>query len=144
MKKFWILSIVLIFSLGSAVLYSSCGGPRTIVVEEGWDLLGEAKVNFIRDRDEIDVNSDTRYTALVFQVKEREIRLNELAIHFPNGDKLEPNLDDVVQADQYSRVIDIDREGRVIDKVSFRYRTTGNILEGRATVLVLGKRAELF
>lgn len=121
----------------------SCGGSkRTVVVEEGWDLLGERKVNFVRDRDEIDVTSENRYTSVVFMVQDQDVRLNDLKIQFTNGDKLEPQLDDVVTADNYSRVIDIDREGRMIDKISFRYRTTGNVLKGRANVLVMGKRAE--
>ena len=111
-----------------------------MVVEEGWELLGERKVDFVRDKDEMDITSENKYTAVAFYVRDRDVRLNEVKIFYQNGDKLEPTLDDVIPADQYSRVIEIDKEGRVLDKIEFRYRTTGNILKGRADVLVMGKR----
>lgn len=141
MKKGIIPDLLLIFTILSTILVSSCGASkRTMVIEEGWDLLGEQKVDFVRDRDEIDITSEEKYTGIAFYVQDRDVRLNEVTIYYQNGDKLEPSLDDVITADTYSRVIDIDREGRVLDKIQFRYRTTGNILKGRAKVLVIGKR----
>ena len=141
MKKNALSHLLLIFIVLSAVLISSCGASRkTMVVEEVWELLGERKVDFVRDKDELDITSENKYTAIVFYVRDRDVRLNEVKIYYQNGDKLEPTLDDVIPADQYSRVIEIDKEGRVLDKIEFRYRTTGNILKGRADVLVMGKR----
>jgi hypothetical protein len=120
---------------------ASCGSSRrTIAIEEGWDLLGERKVDFVRDKDEIDVKAGNRYTALRFQVEDREVRLNDLRITFTNGDKLEPNVDVLIPAGKFSRDIELSAEGRYIDKISFTYRTTGNLLKGRANVLVFGKR----
>lgn len=122
-------------------LEMACGpSRRTIAVEEGWEILGEQKVDFVRDKDEIDVNSSNRFTALRFKVEGRDVRINDLVIYFQNGDKLEPALDEVVTADQFSRDIQLSAEGRYIDKLAFKYRTTGNLLKGRANVLVLGRR----
>lgn len=123
------------------IFMSACGtSRRSIAIEEGWEMLGESKVNFVRDKDQIKVYSSNSYTAIRFRVEDRDVIINDLRIYFTNGDKLEPNIDEVVTADQYSRVIDLAREGRNIDRIEFRYRTTGNILRGRANVLVLGKR----
>ena len=145
MKKSLPVFIGLIISILMAFVMSSCGSSRkTVVVEEGWEKLGEAKVNFVRDRDEIDVTSDNKYTAIVFMVQDRDVRLNDLKIQFTNGDKLEPQMDDVITADSYSKVIEIDRDGRLIDNISFKYRTTGNVLKGRANVLVMGRRQQPF
>jgi len=141
MKKNTLTHLLLIFIVLSSVLLSACGASRkTMVVEEGWELLGERKVDFVRDKDELDITSENKFTAISFYVRDRDVRLNEVKIFYQNGDKLEPTLDDVIPADQYSRVIEIDKEGRVLDKIEFRYRTTGNILKGRADVLVMGKR----
>ncbi len=137
LKKITTLCLVLF----STVLSSSCfSSRRSIGIEEGWELLGERKVNFVRDKDDIQVNSRNKFTALRFRVEDREIRLNDLKIYFQNGDKLEPALDENIPANQYSRVIDISAEGRYIEKIEFKYRTTGNILQGRANVYVLGKK----
>lgn len=113
---------------------------RAIGIEEGWELLSEQKVNFVRDKDNILVSSRTLYTAMRFKVERRDIHLSDLKIYFQNGDKLEPNINEDIQAGQFSRIIDLGREGRAIDHIEFKYRTTGNLLKGRATVLVLGKK----
>ncbi|HZG99438.1 MAG TPA: hypothetical protein VEY32_00070, partial [Flavisolibacter sp.] len=42
---------------------SCISSRRSIAIEEGWELLGEQKVNFVRDVDEIQVNSRSRFTA---------------------------------------------------------------------------------
>ena len=120
---------------------TSCGtSRRSIAIEQGWELLGEEKVNFVRDNDAINVTSSNRFTHIKFRIEDREVRLNNLKITLENGDVLQPALDDVVAPDQYSRDILIANEGRLIREISFRYRTTGNVLQGRANVLVLGKR----
>ena len=113
---------------------------RSIGIEEGWELLSERKVNFVRDKDEIVVNNRTLYTALRFKVEDRDAHINDLKIYFQNGDKLEPSIDDDIQADAFSKVIDLGREGRYIDKIEFKYRTTGSVIKGRANVLVLAKK----
>ena len=123
------------------ILAISCSSTRrSISIEEGWDLLGEQKVNFVRDRDGIKVFSNTAYTAIRFKVENREVRINELNVVYQNGDKLNPAIDDVVAADQYSKIIELTPEGKIIRSVDFSYRTTGNVLRGRANVLVFGKR----
>jgi hypothetical protein len=122
-------------------LLVSCGpSRRSVGVEEGWELLSERKVNFVRDKDEITVNSRDQFIAIRFKVEDRDVRLHDLKIYFRNGDKLEPNIDETISANQFSREIELARDGRYIDRIEFKYRTTGNILKGRANMLVFGKR----
>jgi len=129
-----------LFILALFVL-SSCGSSRrSIGLEEGWELLSERKVNFVRDKDEIVIESRNQFTALRFKVEDRDVRLNDLKIYFDNGDKLEPSLDEIIPANESSRIIELARDGRRIDKIEFRYRTTGNVLKGRANVLLIGKK----
>ncbi len=119
----------------------SCGSSRrALAVEEGWDLLGELKVNFGRDRDILEVRSSTRYTNIRFKVEEKEIKLNELKVVYRNGDKLEPTIDETIAADQFSRIIELGPEGKDIVRIEFKYRSTGSLLTGRANVLIFGKR----
>lgn len=130
-----------VLSLFISTIFHACGSSRKVVgLEEGWELLSESKVNFVRDKDEIEVNNRNMFTAIRFKVEDRDIRINDLKIFFQNGDKLEPAIDEIIQADQYSRTIDLALEGRYISKIEFRYRTTGSLLQGRANVLVIGKR----
>jgi len=133
----FVLSLLLLVSF----IAVSCGSSRrTVGIEEGWELLGEEKVNFVRDRDEIDVNSRNQFTAIRFKVEDRDIRLQDLEITYQNGDKLKPAIDIEIPAGQSSRIIELAADGKYIDKISFAYRTTGNLLKGRAKVLIIGKR----
>ena len=130
-----ILLLIFLFAL------ASCSSSRkSIGVEEGWELLSESKVNFVRDKDEIRINSHNQFTAIRFKVEDREVRINDVKIYFDNGDKLEPNIDEVILADQYSRIIELAKDGSYIDRIEFKYRTTGNVLKGRANVILFGKR----
>ncbi|MEO6452913.1 MAG: hypothetical protein ABIN97_02510 [Ginsengibacter sp.] len=123
------------------MLNTSCApARRSIAVEDGWDLLGEQKADFVKDKDVVEVHSSYKFTAIRFKVEKHDVRLNELKVYFQNGDKLEPSLDDIITADQYSREIELSQDGKVVYKIEFKYRTPGNIFKGRANVLVFGKR----
>ena len=123
------------------IINASCApARRSIAVEEGWDLLGEKKVDFVRSTDVIEVHSTYKFTAIRFKVEKHDVRLSELKITYQNGDKLEPALDDILPADQYSREIELAQDGKFVNKIEVKYRTTGNIFKGRANLLVFGKR----
>ena len=123
------------------IINASCAPPRrTLAIEEGWDLLGEKKVDFVRSTDVIEIHSTYKFTAIRFKVEKHDVRLSELKITYQNGDKLEPALDDILPADQYSREIELAQDGKFIYKIEFKYRTTGNIFKGRANMLIFGKR----
>lgn len=130
------LAIVLIVTV-----FTSCGSTKTIAVEEGWDLLGEQKVNFVTDNDKINVYNQTLYTALKFQVTTKDVHINDVNIVYPNGDKLNPSVDEDIAAGSFSKEIELDPLGKEIRAVQFKYRSKGNLLKGRARVLVFGKRA---
>ena len=124
-----------------AIINASCAPPRrTLALEEGWDLLGEKKVDFVRSTDVIEIHSTYKFTAIRFKVEKHEVRLTGVKISYQNGDKLEHALDDVLPADQYSREIELAQDGKFIYKIEFKYRTTGNIFKGRANMLIFGKR----
>lgn len=140
LKRLFFFSLIL-FSVTSLL---SCGSSRAVAIEEGWELLAERKVNFVRDKDEVDVTSRNQFTAIKFRVEGKDVRINDLKIYFDNGDKLEPSLDAIITAGEESKLIELGREGRNIDRLEFKYRSTGNLLDGRANVLVFGKRFNLY
>lgn len=136
-KKYFIAAGLLLLITQSF----SCNSSRqSIGIEEGWDLLGEMKVNFVRDRDALEVRNSNKYTALRFKIEKRDVRLNNLTVYYINGDKLSPTVDDEIKAGQSSRVIELAAEGKTLNKIAFKYRTKGSILKGRGRVLVFGKR----
>ena len=140
MKRNVLLMRVLIVGIVACVL-SACGSSRrTFGLEEGWELLGERKVNFVRDKDVMEVSSRNLFTAIRFYVEDKDVRINDLKIQFENGDRIEPALDDVIKAGENSRVIQLAADGRRISTIEFKYRSMGSVLEGRANVVVTGHR----
>jgi hypothetical protein len=122
-------------------LISSCGSTRrTFGLEEGWELLGERKVNSLRDKDEMQVTSSNMFTAMRFYVENKDVRISGLKIHFENGDRMQPALDDGIKAAKQSRVIQIVAEGHKITAIEFRYRSMGSVLKGRGNLVVTGRR----
>lgn len=141
MLKKYIIPVAFLFLLAFNLSCSS--SRRTLAIEEGWELLGELKVDFARDNDKLDINSSTRYTALRFKVENREVKIRDLKVVFANLDKLEPAIDEVIPADEYSKIIELGADGKEVRSIEFKYRTTGNLLKGRANVLVFGRRFTL-
>ena len=44
------------------IINASCSPPRrTLALEEGWDLLGEKKVDFVRSTDVIEIHSTYKF-----------------------------------------------------------------------------------
>ena len=128
--------------LGTVVFtLSACGSSRrTFGLEEGWEILGERKVNFVKDKDVMEVTSRNMFTEIRFFVEDKDVRINDLKVQFDNGDKVEPALDDVIKAGESSRVIQLAADGRRISNIEFKYRSMGSVLDGRANVVVTGHR----
>jgi hypothetical protein len=125
------------------LILASCSSSRnTIAIEQGWELIGETKVNFVRDRDQIRVMSNNRYTAIRFRVEQKDIILKDLNIVYQNGDKLAPLIDEKIAANQNSRDIELGADGKYVSSIEFSFRSTGSLLKGRAKILVFGKRFE--
>lgn len=141
MKPDLIIKKIITAILFLMIINTSCSpARRSLTIEEGWDLLGEKKVDFVKSTDVIEIHSSYKFTAIRFKIEKHEVRLNALKITYQNGDKLEPSLDDILPADQFSREIELAPDGKFVNKIEFKYRTTGNIFKGRANLLVFGKR----
>ena len=59
MKGILVLKNHLLSILILCVLFNTACGPsrRSVAVEEGWELIAERKVNFIKDKDEVIIES---------------------------------------------------------------------------------------
>jgi hypothetical protein len=145
MKKFDNIIRLLSLVLLAGVFLVSCGPARkSVAIEEGWELLGEKRVDFGKDSDEFMVNSNHQFTDVRFRVEDREVRIKEFKVVFQNGDKLAPAIEQDFAPGQDSKVIHISPQGRFIRSFEFKYRTKGNVLKGRGSILVFGKRAREF
>jgi hypothetical protein len=104
-----------------------------------WEKLGERKVNFTVDRDEIAVGKfEGFFDALQIKVKKGPINMHKMVVHFNNGGTKEIPLKNKFAAGGQSRVIDLPGNVRVIEKVVFWYDTK-NFASSKAVVELWGR-----
>lgn len=118
-----------------------CTTEKALVVKPPrWIKLGERKVNYTVDRDEILVTAaEGRFTALKLRVENGGINLHRMVVHFADGSIKEVELRENIPAGGSSRVIDLPGNRRIIHKVVFVYDTK-NFSDRKAVVELWGRR----
>ncbi|MFQ5448041.1 MAG: hypothetical protein ACE5FF_14030 [Saprospiraceae bacterium] len=116
-------------------------GPETLAsfTPPRWEKLGQRKVNYALDRDEIMVTArEGRFTALKFKVRKGGINMHKMVVHYRNGGKQEIELRNRIPAGGESRVINLKGNKRIITKVVFWYDTK-NFSMRRGTLELWGR-----
>lgn len=105
-----------------------------------WELLGEKAVDFRADRDVITVTrQEGRFDALRLHVEGNGIEVFDLKVRFGNGETQDVQVREQLREGGQTRVIDLERDDRVIQAVELTYKTMGRPREGRAHVKVFGR-----
>jgi hypothetical protein len=126
------------------------GGRATVVVyglpekaaaewdNRGWTLLGERQVAGKADLDRIVVGKDNRTSQqLTLVVLDSALELNDIVVFFGNGQTFNPKLKTLFTEGARSRVIDLPKDRRTIEKVEMSY---GNLPGGgRARLQIWAK-----
>lgn len=128
----------ILFVLLLAGNYTTVSAQQPGVVlsdKSGWHKIGETKVNFKTETDEIIVIGANRFSAIQIKVTEAPVSIKSFDIHFDKGDMQSVTIGENIKAPGKTRIIQLDGKGeRIIRKVMFRYNTAaGNS----------GKRAHL-
>ena len=137
MKK--VLTIILLAIAGS---YGVASAQQTTVISNdttGWYKIGEAKVDFKRDRDEIVVLGADKFKSIKLVVVNSAIDLKDLEIHYETGNKQDVNINKALKAADESGVIDLENGGqRSIKKIVFVYKAEENSMGENAFIQVWG------
>ena len=133
--KFFFMKFLQPFLFISAIVCFSFTTTDT----QQWVLIGERKVNFLIDRDVIQVKGNDNYSQLKIKVKDGPVQIKDMDVHFENGDKFDVSLKQKMAQGTESRVIDLPGGSRNVKKIEFWYETRG-FRKGRSTVEVWGKR----
>jgi len=106
-----------------------------------WKMLGTRVVDYTLDHDVVSLNNTQEaYTSLKVIVKNGTLNMHKATVHFANGDKQDITFPDVVTNQTDGRVIDLDANDRVIEKVTFWYDTQ-KASDNKATIEVYGKKS---
>jgi len=105
-----------------------------------WKIIGERSVKFSSDRDVIKVGGNDWYTKLKIKVVDAPLHISNFDVIFENGERFDVAMREDIRKGGESRVIDLPGKERKIDRIEFRYRTTGRLRGGTANVIVFGRR----
>ncbi len=109
-------------------------------IQADWKLLGERSVKFSSDKDIIKVGGNDWYSKLKIKVVDAPLHIGDMDVIFENGEKFDIAIKENIRQGGESRVIDLPGGERRIDRIEFRYRTTGRLRNGTANVIVFGRR----
>jgi hypothetical protein len=140
MKAFASVLILFLFLSAQGFTKSAIPSPASEINNPPrWEKLGERRVNFGVDHDEIMVTaSEGRFSALKIMVKKGGINMHKMVVHFGDGSSEEIELRNDIPAGGESRVIDLPGKKRVIRKVVFWYDTK-NFADRKAEVELWGR-----
>ena len=133
---------VLMITMAAALSMNSLFGQddRTVVLSDktDWHKIGETKVNFDTDRDEVAITGADKFAALKFKVKDVPIHLMSMVAYFDDGGKQDINVNFPIKPKGESRVIEFDGGERDLKKVVFVYKTIANSSDRQAHVEIWG------
>lgn len=133
MKK----TLLILFTLFSVAAYAQ---KPAIVTDKaaGWQKIGETKVNFSADRDEIMVLGADRFKAIKLHVTDAAVNIIDLEVYYEKGDKEDIAVRSEIKPGGETRVIDLKGSDRSLKKVTYIYKTLPNAGNDRATVELWG------
>jgi hypothetical protein len=104
---------------------------------DGWEELGEKKVNRRVDRDTIRVGrKEGRFAKIALEVKDNDVEIRDLKVFFRHGRPQDVEVRERIRAGGHTRAIDLRGGDRIIERIELVYRTRGR--GERATVTVYG------
>jgi hypothetical protein len=133
------LLVVLIAFVSFSFASTPISEPKVDIEPPRWEKLGQRKVNYGLDRDEIFVTArDGRFSKIKLRVKNGGLNMHRCVIHFANGSKQNVEMRNNLAPGSETRVIDINGGRRVIKKVVFWYDSK-NWSQKKAVVALWGR-----
>jgi hypothetical protein len=136
--------IILLSMLAVAICFGTAKAQKPAVVvsdKTGWHKIGETKVDFEKDHDEVMVMMADRFAALKFKVTDAPLELVDLDVFFEDGTSKNVTIGYAIKnPGESSRVIDLPGSEQSIKKIAFRYKTMPNRKEKKAQVEIWGMK----
>ena len=141
MKTLKVLALSLVLMAGTTVMAAENAREEATIAQpqNGWDKLGSRVVNMQAEHDVITVTiTKGFYTKIKLRVMKAPIHLMNINIIFGNGSNKNVVFNRKFGAGNWTRVIDLPGNKRVIKKIKLNYKSVP-VGRGRAVVTVFGK-----
>lgn len=118
----------LFFFVLSANLSSAQTATLLTTDRAEWQKLSESTVILSTEitEAEIPILIKERFVCIRFRVAEAQINLLSLVIYYENGNKQDYAVNQNIAKNEYSKLIDLTGEQRIIKKILFKYQSVPN------------------
>lgn len=138
MKKLMMAALLVI---GGSL--TQLNAQKTVVVtndETGWQKIGETKVDFSKDRDEVTILGADKFAKLKLKVTDAPVEFFEMEVFYENGRNQVVPIKTLIKKSGESKVIDLDGGERNIKSIVLKYKTIANYKDVNARVEIWGKK----
>ena len=135
MKKAAIILVVLIAAVSGAYAQK----PAVVTENEaGWTKIGEITASFKMQNESIVVLGADEFDAIKLKVTDAPINIERLQVFYESGDMEEIEVKSPLNIGDETRVINLEKPDRDIQKVAFTYKTMPNYQGEKAHVELHG------
>jgi hypothetical protein len=126
----------------SFITTAQAGSDNKKETKNEWQKLGERKVDFTRDYDDISIIGKQKYSELKISVTEAPIYLTRLEINYETGTTQVVEINNNFKAPGDFKIVKLQGGDRELSKIRMIYRTTPNRKDKKATVEIYGLKSE--
>lgn len=138
MKKILILAVL---ALTAGYTELKAQQPAVVVSDKtGWHKIGETKVDFTKEKEEVIVMGADKFASIKFKVTEAPIDLTSIEVFYESGDNQMVNIGYPIKSPGESRLIALNGGERSIKKIVLMYKTIPNYKDKKAHVEIWGNK----
>jgi hypothetical protein len=113
--------------------------PKVITSDKtGWHKIGETRVDFKKERDEISILGANRFAAIKLKVDDAPVDLVGAEAYYESGDKQDLKLYASIKAPGESDVVNLNGGERTLKKIVLIYKTIPNYKDKHAHIEIWG------
>ncbi len=139
--KYIIITLLLIAS--DTILYAQHTNLKS-TDRLAWQKISETVADFGQQGAELIIVERERFGSVHFRVKEAQVEIKNIEIYYDNGDKQDVVLNEVINTNKNSRIINLmGQDRRILKKVVFRFKSLPHTDDKRAEVELWGSKARV-
>jgi len=136
--------ILTMLALGAGYTEMKAQQPAVVISDKtGWHKIGETKVDFTKDRDEVVVMGSDKFASIKFKIEDAPIEITDIEIYYESGDNQKVKLGTAIKAPGESRVVNLNGGERSLKKIVFMYKTIPNYKDKKAHVEIYGDKTNM-
>lgn len=141
MKK--LMVVILITLIGWNLQTAQAQKPGVVLKNDpGWQKIGETEASFQSQDESIAVIGADEFEAIKIRVEEAPLQIERLQVFYESGDMEEIDVKQKMNPGDESKIFNLEKPTRDIQKVAFTYHTVSNSEGDKADIELYGLKTD--